>query len=556
MANTKHIPKKSIGAGHIGDYVHLYAGSYLMYGTYVKNNKNSYKSILATRRKMLIEKIPKVHGNTLNKISNQLNYFYKENNNNNNNISKKDELSSEDLALFQQAVLNELRRRGYKNIKVDFSTGQVTASSNQPKIDKAIKRIKTKQNQQYITTGRIEQALTQIQQYLYNLSNFLTSNDSFTIGQLQTRFTQIMNKYNNILNDYFKFEGDILGRQAKSKILKGSYGLSEKTFLSLDKVKNTGLINDLNDIINDINGPNINLIKGDLQELLVAICDDEIKQVIKTGSLQELGKMLRKKVTGKNASGVSIKTTNFAESEYLKQHLVHHGYDLGRGITVKSKRKSQNKVDVILNINNKQLKTSVKNIKLSNKLKDGSLKSVNKNINLVDDGSFMSAIQEFDSGKDQFINHYLNIMAAHEYKLDNIKMNRKDKGNKELKEQFDEFRRRQEMEISDTYRKQARMEMSYILLKQALVGFKKGKYNNADVFIVNDNMTGKVKVVSTHSLIEKIQYDEIIARINEGQDFSFANKFHESAEARIQGLLRELHTAKIKVALKSSVLNR
>ena len=164
----------------------------------------------------------------------------------------------------------------------------------------------------------------------------------------------------------------------------------------------SGLIDNINELISIIKGPSINRIKGDLEELIVGSLN--LSSLVENRAFEAIKDSLfdvTKKV-GDDTSKIQIDMSQFAEGEYLQKMLsknYHLADDLS--LTLESNNASQDKIDIKLEFKDKTVGASVKNVNLQKR----------KRITLSASGSFLAMIQYYN--QDQFINHYLNIMAYH-----------------------------------------------------------------------------------------------------------------------------------------------
>ena len=101
-------------------------------------------------------------------------------------------------------------------------------------------------------------------------------------------------------------------------------------------------------------------------------------------------------------------------------------------------------------------------------------------------------------------------------------------------------------------------EIKLILLYKALTGDTYGK-KAANLFIVNDNRTGTVKVYTMSGIIEKAASSSIKGVQVNGKTFNTSFRLKnswsdESAQDRISKLLADAHAKKISVSLSGSLL--
>lgn len=187
---------------------------------------------------------------------------------------------------------------------------------------------------------------------------------------------------------------------------------------------------------------------------------------------------------------------------------------------------SQGKVDVEITWKGNSdvetvLKASLKNANLSHYY-----------VRMVSGSSLLFMIQDLDS---DFVNHFLNLMAKHKGKKNDIPAFMK------LKEEMIE-------------------EMRLALFYKSLSG-DNFQRTTANVFIVNDNQTGKVKAYRVQDLVNKAADNIKLltgVKLNNktlNTDLTFRNDWNDgSPEGRISGLLADVHATKVSASLHTSFL--
>ena len=100
-------------------------------------------------------------------------------------------------------------------------------------------------------------------------------------------------------------------------------------------------------------------------------------------------------------------------------------------------------------------------------------------------------------------------------------------------------------------------EVKLILFYKALTGDTYGR-QAANVFIINDNQTGKVRVCSIPYMIDKAIQKPIKGIQLNGKTFntsiSFKNTWHKDhAQGRISALLADVHSRKVKVSVNTEM---
>ena len=289
---------------------------------------------------------------------------------------------------------------------------------------------------------------------------------------------------------------------------------SHKNAKMLVEGKYENVIDEINKIVASI-GLTIGLQKGTLFETMIALAPIMAGQK----ALKESNQLLKTIVGTTGKTSVQIDTSQFSSQINNWESILksHYKKDINSSLYVATKA-SQDKIDVNLVWNNKIVPISAKNINLQGAF----------NIHLVTDASMLTMIQ--DENQNNFINHYLNVFAEHE-----------------------------DGKISNTELTMGTEVMKLMLLLKAFEGYKRGA-GKAELFVVNDNKTGNVKVYSIASLMEKASkainlYTEITAN---GKDLSYItlrNRWYDGGYSpRLESLISHLHSLKISAALRKNLL--
>lgn len=177
---------------------------------------------------------------------------------------------------------------------------------------------------------------------------------------------------------------------------------------------------------------------------------------------------------------------------------------------------SMGKIDVTMEWQGKQLNISAKNVNLDNYW-----------VRMLSGSSLLYMLQDEDT---QFVNHFLNIFATHGKKgMDRTSLT--------------------------AYRKEMLEEVKLILLYKAITGDTYGR-QSANLFILNDNRTGTVKVYSIVGLLNKISKPPIKGIQLNGKTFSASTSLKNtwskvSAQERISALLADAHAKKVNVSVST-----
>lgn len=262
----------------------------------------------------------------------------------------------------------------------------------------------------------------------------------------------------------------------------------------------------LNQLISEFAAyPAIQLQQGDFFEAAVAQLPDLIDEVIDAeikGDIREL--------------------VSFDSDSFISEM---NGEEISKtfGDILERTSYSQGKIDVTFNWKGqddiiKELNASVKNANFAKHY-----------IHILSGSSLLFMIQDIDT---DFVNHFLNLFAKHK---DKSKVN----GN-----------------TFTSLRAQMLEEMRLVLFYKALTGANYQR-TNANLFIANDNQTGKVKVYGAHQLVQKavdnisdLRGIQINNKTFNEKNTSFKNDWSgASAAARISGLLADVHAAKVSASI-------
>ena len=186
---------------------------------------------------------------------------------------------------------------------------------------------------------------------------------------------------------------------------------------------------------------------------------------------------------------------------------------------------SQDKVDVVAGLDDKRPRLiSAKNYHLP--------KNRNTQIHLVSESPLLTLL--IAKTNPNFINHFLNITAINYSK---------DAGNSTVTEA----------------KELAQEAVKLLLLQTSLKGYKT---TQANTFLVNDAITGNIKMLSMNDIITTVINDIDSYFWLRGGSFNFENKWHgdraasqEDANARISDLIQQLYNYKVSAGINSSAID-
>ena len=273
-------------------------------------------------------------------------------------------------------------------------------------------------------------------------------------------------------------------------------------------------------------------VHGEYAEAVIAATDylihakagKEIQEVLK----EDLVSGIAKAVQGADRSAKGLMSMHFdgdlVDLDIVTDGTLYHSKNsVDENGNYFSTNITQDKVDVTITVNDMKLPASVKNYDLGNeKFTD---------IHLLSGSSVLMLAQEYEN----FMNHYLNIVANHE-----------------------------DSEPGDSTLNKAHLAMKMTILLKALQGglySRGGKTGTADIFIVNDSSKGGFKVYFIDDIIEKVSQNMELLKTG---DYDKVNKLNNNyigdapsdatARVRISKLLAQLHNMKLEVSVDKSAI--
>lgn len=268
--------------------------------------------------------------------------------------------------------------------------------------------------------------------------------------------------------------------------------------------------------------PAINLQKGTAFEAMIAMAP-----FVAQGMATEEA---TKQIKGSVKEQVIIEPSNFS-SDYISINGPDNNYTIKTSGSV-----AQGKVDVELTWNNKITKISAKNVNLGNPYAQ---------IHILSGSSLMYLIQDMDH---DYVNHFLNLQAEHGV------LNSKGGYKKVPKNYFGEKR------------KLVMQEMKLYLFYKALSG-DNYKRKAVDLFVINDNSKGEVRVYSIEDIVNKVIYNsgalsQISVTNQNGVNIINLPLFKNdrvagdaTGQQRITSVLAQVHAIKISSSFRPSILS-
>lgn len=389
----------------------------------------------------------------------------------------------------------------------------------------------SKEGNEYITKARqqvenkmkelFEDALGEIDWETGNIS-FKDNTKNYAVGQAKDAMNieQMISKMDaleNSLNKQIK-DGMVGLSEVKNSVQKLKQNYETVARMIVEDAKKSGIPiakvekkrlgefrNELNKIIKEYAAlPAIPLQKGTFFEHLIA----QAPMVAYHSAEIEVGK-----VVGDAVENVKMDVSNFSD-KYLTKEFKN---------ILETTHVSQGKIDVEMQWAGKDIKVSAKNVNLNHRY-----------VTLLSNSSLLFLLSDEPA---PFVNHALNILASHRA------------GEKKDSSSSKSIVKGMRSSIID--------ELRLIIFYKALTGDVGGR-RSANLFVVNDNKTGKVKVYDVHSLIDNANKNLTrgiaVKGITKGMKELKNDWNNGSPEARISGLLADVHSRKISVGLNTSLL--
>lgn len=478
----------------IGEYVHLTARGYNEHGITRDGAKETYN--YAAEKKRLNERMKVSSFNEKEKLEKALKVIF--------SPEDKSNVSAEKIRNAIEKTLDE--SFGKSLGEIDWNTGDVRDINKVSRV-KNTKQIQSEEQQVSIKVKNMINAIRALEISAKQIKDVTTKDF------LWKQITDIYRQLNNIIKECNE---DIQERGIITTLRAGG-GKYKNYSIDTTREDTQNLITTINELIQIYaKTPAINLQKGTLFEYVIALApiiasntaEEEVDRAIEEFS---------KNVMGDDRSEIVINLENFSsEVDFEKLPKLEYWHTNSINKTIISNLPSQHKIDVSLQWeDNNSYAVSAKNIKLSGK----------SAIHILSGGNFLYLLQ--DENPD-FVNHFLNIVAAHE------------DGNIDSSMTLGAF---------DT--------MKTILLYKALSGdtFQR---QNAELFIVNNNITGEAKIYEVKDLILKAQedlekYSNIKFNGGDLETLKLDNTMQETYSHRITNLIAQIHRIKVDATLKPSI---
>lgn len=343
------------------------------------------------------------------------------------------------------------------------------------------------------------------------------------VSTIQSRLDKIYAALQNPNNVYTKAELNALNNiVAQIEAAKNSLVEEAKVKLANVSINPNAIIplSESSDLIKAINAAAAassgvtNLQKGTLFEYMIAVAPLIGKKLTGEALQRAIGEAISGSVVGDVRTSVTFDPQDFDTNADLKGILGgNYSFNINTNL-YESNMASQDKVDVQLQMRPEgpRIKVSAKNINLSG--------ANSRGVHIVSSASLLAMLASV--GNHAFVTHYLNQHALglggssiYSDSVDALKLS---------------------------------------IIQQALQGYKKGS-DSADVFIINDNITGTVQIYNMSDLMAKIMSTGIVGDFVSMEpdlgSINLQNNWHDNSYAgRITDILAQIQSYKVTIALQ------
>ena len=460
-----------------------------------------------------------------------------------NKLMKGNQAEDIQLDAMWDAIVNEMTKEfGRRLGDIERSTGNIELSDQNVKkiidhLNVVRRRSRNGLKDSTYKAGTILKKISQINEAI-KATEWL---EETTVQKLRNEINEILSSLSEavkIRDDTLKEEGNVFSQylldtekdyEIFRNFNKNKYNLSWDTDVNIAQK--------MNELIKETSAAiNVNNQKGQLMELIVAAtpvvgmaaAEQPIRNII-TATQQALTAA----IGSTNHSPIVVDAANFDNYMHVAGIVKNGKWEIPvNSAIVATGTTSLDKVDVSMMYHNKPVNISVKNLNLQNKY--------GKGIHLVDGSSLLVFLQGQDG---LVVNHLFNVLAEH-------------------KEKDDE-------DINKGLLTYAHQTLKVLGLVLAMKGHKINA-QQADVFLVNDNKTGNVKIYDIDILCQKVinhldyikmevgkqNVDKMSAFVNIKKYKFLKGKINKrvSATYRINDLLVDVHSRKIEVSLDKKAL--
>jgi PBP1b-binding outer membrane lipoprotein LpoB len=457
----------------IGDYIHLNFENYKKYGTAkVNETPQSYISSCSAQLLKNRQQIEALNDSNIDTVLEELRSRVA----NESNQKEAMDLAKQKVAFAQgiNKLSDNIKSQILNNVSGDLKAKKMTFKNT---------RIKTDNN-----NIKIEEAKKNRRNLFDNINRFNEDTKKGKIFNVAQRLKTIINNFNSFFSNLGISTTDGSQFSDSFKISSDLNSLAAlKTFVQSIQ-------------LGEANKATLNGVFG---EILVNMADDEIKILVEQGLHDTLEDALEKRLKkGMERSSFSIDKDMFSPS--VQQQLYED-----TGLNIYQIRRSQDKVDGSIIINDQKIEASVKAYSTRGNIATPHLQDINLLYSLL-------------STEEQFANHWLNLHMA-------------------TSDMSGKYGR-----ITDKMDTELKKHMAYEALSTGNL-LKKGA-SQANVFVAIDVTKGKVYVEKISKMLQSLENFVFSPNIS---NIKFDNDSQaESWEARISKIIQQVRLTKIMVRYK------
>ena len=509
----------------VGEYVHLTAAGYNKYGIYRRDKRGRKENISSMSSRTVnqlfseVEKKNVLSKSDATKIEKTLECI----------LNPKTEADKSKSERIKQRVLQHMQEEFGEKFQVDninWETGNIEGKYDPnlmlSELHRTLERSDLKQGKR-LDPAKVRKTFEKMSRLIENgVESF--KDEGLTVNKLKAEVERLEEWANELWGDLSQYSGDVFNDLGLPSLAEKGRFLQEQSFAK-----------QVNELINRIGvAPAINLQKGTFFEFLISYLPYMADEL----AIDEITDNIKKIQTGSKQSKVSYSSTKVGPQEGWM-----FGIQKNNGIQTYNLKvaRSQQKIDVNLEWNNLPLKISAKNIAIYDYTRVG----------VVSGTPLMFMIQDIST---DFVNHYLNLNSMH------IDIN-----DKKNAQQYLTHLEGQKSSIGEPSKKEVNQTMKKLLAIKAVTGKVFGR-EQANVMILNDNKTGKIRVVTMRDIAERIrgmsptQLSALTVNLSGSNimDFKgFRNDPGQDAygiERIYTNLYAQLHQIKVNVAIQHNVL--
>ena len=449
----------------VGEYVHLTAAGYNAYGIYRRDSRGRKENIDSMNSRTMDQLLSEVTGKSslskanVKKIESILQCIF--NPKTESEKAKAEQIRARVLNHIEEAFGIKLQAEN-----INWETGDIEIQNDSDfalnLLHRTLERSDSKQGKR-LDPAKVRKEIETMNLIISKgIHNFQDKN--LTINELVTKVEKIEEQANELWGDLSQYSNSVFNDLGLPSLAEKGRFAQEQSFAK-----------QVNELIERIGtAPIVNLQKGGLFNFLISylpymageLSIDEVTQQIKTINVGGKARNITyssKKVGPQQKWMLNIQKDNGFQTYHCNVS-----------------KQSPQKIDIKLEWNNSPLKISSKYVSANDFSR----------INVSSGNNLMFMIQDIST---DFVNHYLNLNAMHI-----------DSSDKEGAQQYLTRLKKQKNTIASATRNRVNQTMKKLLAIKAITGKVFGR-EQANVMVINDNQTGKIRVITMQDIAKKIK---------------------------------------------------